>query len=69
MLIFGFFVGQPRAARHDRADEGKPSLIPRAVRKATRGAPRADQLSVLFVVIGLGLVLLGEASDSAHKLF
>jgi hypothetical protein len=70
MLIFGFFVGNRGPLRHDRQDEDKPSLIPRAVRKATPEERRESvSVSVLFIVIGLGLILLGAVSDSAHKLF
>lgn len=70
MLIFGFFVGNRGPLRHDRTDEDRPSLIPRAVRKATPEERRESvNVSVLFIVIGLGLILLGAVSDSAHKLF
>jgi hypothetical protein len=63
-------VGNRGPLRHDRKDEDKPSLIPRAVRKATPEERRESvNVSVLFIVIGLGLILLGAVSDSAHKLF
>jgi hypothetical protein len=70
LLIFGFFVGNRGPLRHDRKDDEKPSLLPRAVRKATPDERRESvSVSVLFIVIGLGLILLGAVSDSAHKLF
>jgi hypothetical protein len=70
MLIFGFFVGNRGPLRHDRGDDDKPSMLPKAVRKATPEERRESvNVSVLFIVIGLGLILLGAVSDSAHKLF
>ena len=70
ILIFGFFVGNRGPLRHDRKDDEKPSFIPRGVRKATPEERRESMsVSVLFVVLGLGLILLGAVSDSAHKLF
>jgi len=70
MLIFGFFVGNRGPLRHDRGDDDKPSILPRAVRKATPEERRESiNVSFLFVVLGIGLILLGAVSDSAHKLF
>ena len=70
ILIFGFFVGNRGPLRHDRKDDEKPSFRPRGVRKATPEERRESMsVSVLFVVLGLGLILLGAVSDSAHKLF
>ena len=70
ILIFGFFVGNRGPLRHDRKDDEKPSFIPRGVRRASAEERReAVNVSVLFIVLGLGLILLGAVSDSAHKLF
>jgi hypothetical protein len=70
LLIFGFFVGNRGPLRHDRRDDEKPSFIPRAVRRATPEERReAVNVSVLFIVLGLGFIILGAVSDSAHKLF
>jgi hypothetical protein len=70
ILIFGFFVGNRGPLRHDRKDDERPSMIPRGVRRATpEERSEAVSVSVLFIVIGLGLILLGAVSDSAHKLF
>ena len=70
ILIFGFFVGNRGPLRHDHGDDESASLIPRAVRKATPEERRESvNVSVLFIVIGLGLIILGVVSDSTHKLF
>ena len=74
VLVFGFFVGNRGPLRHDRDDEhDRPSfvgLIPRGVRRATAEERKeAVSVSVLFVVLGLSLIVLGALSDSAHKLF
>ena len=40
------------------------------MRKATlEERKEAINISVLFVVLGLGLIILGVVSDSTHKLF
>ena len=68
ILIFGFFVGNRGPLRHDNDDDGI-SIIPRGVRRATlEERKEAINISVLFVVIGLGLIVLGVLSDSSHKL-
>ncbi len=70
ILIFGFFVGNRGPLRHDRKDDEKPSFIPRGVRRASAEERReAVNVSVLFIVLGVSLILLGAVSDSAHKLF
>jgi hypothetical protein len=74
VLVFGFFVGNRGPLRHDRDDEqDRPSLvglIPRGVRRATvEERKEAVSVSVLFIVLGLSLIILGALSDSAHKLF
>jgi hypothetical protein len=70
ILIFGFFVGNRGPLRHDRSDDEGYSLIPRGVRKATLEERKESiNVSVLFVVLGLGLIVLGVVSDSSHKLF
>ncbi len=70
ILIFGFFVGNRGPLRHDHGDDEGYSLIPRGVRKATLEERKdAINISVLFVVLGLGLIVLGVVSDSSHKLF
>ena len=71
ILIFGFFVGTRGPLRHDHGDdESAYTLIPRGVRKATlEERKEAINISVLFVVLGLGLIILGVVSDSTHKLF
>ena len=70
ILIFGFFVGNRGPLRHDHGDDEGYSLIPRGVRKATvEERKESINISVLFVVMGLGLIILGVVSDSNHKLF
>ena len=69
ILIFGFFVGNRGPLRHADADD-RPSIIPRGVRRATvEERKEAISISVLFVVLGLGLIMLGILSDSSHRLF
>lgn len=71
ILVFGFFVGNRGPLRHDRGDDdGLLSILPRGVRRATPEERReAMNVSVLFVVLGLALIILGVVSDSAHKLY
>ena len=70
ILIFGFFVGNRGPLRHDNEDDRGYNLIPRGVRRATlEERKEAINISVLFVVMGLGLIVLGVLSDSSHKLF
>jgi hypothetical protein len=70
ILIFGFFVGNRGPLRHDNDDDRGYNLIPRGVRRATlEERKEAINISVLFVVMGLGLIVLGVLSDSSHKLF
>lgn len=69
ILIFGFFVGNRGPFRHDHGDDGY-SFIPRGIRRATlQERSEAVNISALFVVLGLGLILLGVLSDSSHRLF
>jgi hypothetical protein len=70
ILIFGFFVGNRGPLRHDHgADEGY-SLIPKGVRRATvEERKESISVSVLMVVLGFSLIVLGVLSDSSHKLF
>jgi hypothetical protein len=69
ILIFGFFVGNRGPLRHAHGDGGY-SFIPRGIRRATfEERSEAISVSVLFVVLGLGLILLGVVSDSSHRLF
>ncbi len=69
ILIFGFFVGNRGPWRHEHG-EGGFSILPRGVRRATaQERKEAVSLSVLFVVLGFGLIILGVLSDSAHHLF
>src|SRR5438105_7431518 len=68
ILVFGFFVGNRGPFRHAH-DEGY-SFLPRGIRRATPEERRESMsVSVLFVVLGLGLIMLGVVSDSSHKLF
>jgi hypothetical protein len=69
VLIFGFFVGNRGPWRHEHG-EGGFSILPRGIRKAT-AQERKDSVSVsvLFIVLGFGLIVLGVLSDSAHNLF
>jgi hypothetical protein len=68
ILIFGFFVGNRGPLRHDDGDNF--SFFPRGVRRATlQERSEAINVSVLFVALGLGLILLGVVSDSSHRLF
>ena len=75
VLIFGFFVGNRGPLRHSRdpEDQDKPTMfgmIPRGVRRATAEERKeAVNVSFLFIIIGLSLIVLGALSDSAHKLF
>jgi len=69
ILIFGFFVGNRGPWRHEHG-EGGFSILPRGVRRATaQERKEAISLSVLFIVLGFGLIILGVLSDSAHNLF
>jgi hypothetical protein len=69
ILIFGFFVGNRGPFRHADGDAGC-AIIPRGIRRATlQERTEAINVSALFVVLGLGLILLGVASDSSHRLF
>jgi hypothetical protein len=70
ILIFGFFVGNRGPFRHEQEDnETGYSLIPRGVRKASvEERKESISISVLFVVLGLGLIVLGVVSDSSHRL-
>lgn len=68
ILILAFFVGNRGPFRHDYGDGGF-SLFPRGVRRVTPEERRDTiSVSVLFVVLGFGLILLGIASDPAHRL-
>jgi hypothetical protein len=70
ILIFGFFVGNRGPFRHDHGGDDSYTFIPRGIRRATlQERSEAINISVLFVVLGLGLILLGVLSDSSHKLF
>ena len=69
VLIFGFFVGNRGPWRHEHG-EGGFSILPRGVRRATaQERKEAVSLSVLFIVLGFGLIILGVLSDSSHNLF
>ena len=69
ILIFGFFVGNRGPWRHEQGDEGF-SILPRGVRRATAQERKESvSLSVLFIALGFGLIILGVLSDSAHSLF
>lgn len=69
VLIFGFFVGNRGPWRHEHG-EGAWSILPRGIRRATAEERReAMSLSVLFIALGFGLIVLGVLSDSAHSLF
>lgn len=69
VLIFGFFVGNRGPWRHEYG-EGGFSILPRAVRRATAQERKESvSLSVLFIALGFGLIVLGVLSDSAHNLF
>jgi len=69
ILIFGFFVGNRGPWRHEHG-EGGFSILPRGIRKATAQERRDSvSVSVLFIVLGFGLIILGVLSDSAHNLF
>ena len=69
VLIFGFFVGNRGPWRHEHG-EGGWSILPRGIRRATPDERKeAMSLSVLFIALGFGLIILGVLSDSAHKLF
>ena len=69
VLIFGFFIGNRGPWRHEHG-EGGFSILPRGVRRATAEERKeAVNVSVLFIVLGFGLIILGVLSDSAHNLF
>jgi hypothetical protein len=69
ILIFGFFVGNRGPWRHEHG-EGGFSILPRGIRRATQEERRESMsLTVLFIVLGFGLIILGVLSDSAHNLF
>ena len=69
VLIFAFFIGNRGPLRHDYGSGGV-SFFPRGVRRASLDERKESVgISVLFVVLGLGLILLGLVSDSAHKLW
>ncbi len=70
ILIFGFFMGNRGPLRHEQGDDGGFfSFLPRGVRKATPEERKESiNISVLFVALGLGLILLGILSDSSHRL-
>ena len=70
ILIFGFFVGNRGPWRHEQDESGSFSILPRGVRRATAEERKESvSLSVLFIVLGFGLIILGVLSDSAHNLF
>ena len=69
VLIFGFFVGNRGPWRHEHG-EGGWSILPRGIRRASPEERKESMsISVLFIVVGFGLIILGVLSDSAHKLF
>ena len=60
LLIVGFFVGNRGPLRHDRKATRSPHSSPRpSARRRPTSARRRSSVSVLFIVIGLGLILLG----------
>ena len=70
VLIFGFFVGNRGPWRHEHGDGGSFSILPSGIRRATQAERRESMsLSVLFIALGFGLIILGVLSDSAHNLF
>lgn len=69
VLIFGFFVGNRGPWRHEHGEDGW-SILPRGIRRASPEERKESMsLSVLFIILGFGLIILGVLSDSAHKLF
>jgi hypothetical protein len=69
VLIFGFFVGNRGPWRHEHG-EGGWSILPRGIRRATADERKESMsISVLFIALGFGLIILGVLSDSAHNLF
>jgi hypothetical protein len=69
VLIFGFFVGNRGPWRHEHG-EGAWSILPSGIRRATPEERKESMsLSVLFIALGFGLIILGVLSDSSHNLF
>ena len=69
ILIFGFFVGNRGPWRHEHG-EGGWSILPRGIRRATTEERKESMnISVLFIALGFGLIILGVLSDSSHNLF
>jgi hypothetical protein len=70
LLISGFFVGNRGPARLRRGSDAIPFFGGRMLRWATPDErEEAINLSAIFVVLGLTLIVLGVAADSRYKLF
>ncbi len=72
LLVAGFFVGNRGPVRPKSAAEGF-SIVPFFGTRSVRWASREEQqetinLSAIFVVVGLILVLIGIAVDSRYGL-
>jgi hypothetical protein len=68
LLLFGFFVGNRGPFRPRGESFG--FFAPRSVRGSTvEERHEAINSSAVFVTLGLVLIVLGVASDPAHKLF
>lgn len=69
VLIFGFFIGNRGPWRHEHG-EGGWSILPRGIRRATAQERKESMsISVVLIILGFGLIILGVLSDSAHNLF
>lgn len=69
VLIFGFFIGNRGPWRHEHG-EGSWSILPSGIRRATQQERKESMsVSLLLIVLGFGLIILGVLSDSAHNLF
>ena len=69
LLVSGFFVGNRGPVRL-KNDSGHPLFGSRAVRWASpEEREETLNLSAVFVVLGLTLIILGVAADTRHKLF
>jgi hypothetical protein len=70
LLISGFFVGNRGPSRLRRGSDAIPFFGGRMLRWATpEEREEAINLSAIFVVLGLALIILGIAADSRYKLF
>lgn len=67
LLVAGFFIGNRGPLRMQREDGA--FTWSRSLRRATHEErEEAINMSAVFVVLGLGLILLGIAADSRYRL-